>query len=764
MANTNHDITLRFILDEAAQQRVEKGVSTLAQELEQIGVSANDIKGAKFGDAIAEEVDKATKATKEKLNPALKDTQEQIKQARSEARLLRAEAAAIVDGFEKVRLAQLKSTAGRIGGAARTGLLASGALFGGILAEANRFAKEAEETGKATRSTREWTAATQELAAARSKVDLVLLREALPLLQKAAEIAKQAASFVEQNPEIVHAALETGKVVAGLSILGTLVSKGITLYADTKALLLGSQELEAARLQEQAAIKQLEAAQLQAGILDTDGKTPKSGGLGLLNTITLVIGGLAASAAAVALVDQLLERSKFGPARQNAIDSARDQGARIYPGILPPNERNLQAQLNRAQSAGNTQEIERLRGEIDKLGNQASKTADDLSQAITGLRGSEHEADIVAAFEKWKEDDARIVAEAAEQRIKIVKDAESRIAAATTQFASRVTSINTAADRRAADLTSNFLRANTEAESQYQEQRAQMIEDGNQEIRDIQEAHQERLRQMTQDHNERVEDLTSSRDALGLSKEQRRFNQERAEENRSTRLEIAKRRADLAERLGDLARQNEAERAQRLAQYQQALADNEAQRKEQIKEAAAAFAEEQRQIRAQRAQQLRELQEGLNAERIRRREVFIAQIRDLDDSLLGERSLRVQRYNEMLSDVDRFLADYRTRLASLGTATPPTHDYTGYAYTGMYKMADNGQPQWVLSGAATRAAEKIIGGRLTQEAVLGALVRGAGSRRSLTINDHSRFDGRISSAQVRAIKQETIGEIARELG
>ncbi len=769
MANTNYDVLLRFILDQSSQQKTKAGVDALTGDIGDVEKITRAV--TKDFEQLEKQIAQATTPREfDTLERKLKDVDKQVKEVtnsyRTQARVLRAEAGQMVDNFEKVRVAQLKSLSGRIGGASRTGLLAAGALFGGVFAEANRFAKEAEETGKATQATREWTRATQELAAARAKVDTVLLREALPLLQQAAEVASQVADFIEDNPAVIRAALETGKIVAGLSVLGILASKGIALYADAKAVLLGSQELAAAKLQDQAANKQLIAARLQAGASGVDvpgGGALKSGGASLLSNIGLIVAGLTASTAVVGLVDQLLERSKFGPARQDAIDRARDQGARIYPGILPPNERNLQAQLNRAQEQGNTQEIERLRNELDKLGDQAKTTADDLHQAVTGLAGSAQESEIVSAFEKWKEDDARIVSEAAEQRVKIIAAAEKAVSVETAKYAKQVFSINAGAAKRAESLTSNFLKADAKAEASYQEQRAKIIQDGGKEVRKIEEDHQERLRKLILGHEERVEGLTASRDALGLAKEQRRFNQEKAEENRGVREEIAKRRQDLAERLQEIDRENQIEQAQRLAQFEQALQENEAQRKEELKQAAIAHAEEMKQIREQRAAQLRELTETLNAERLRRREMFIAQVRDLDASLLGERGLKQRYYTLMLQDAEKWLATYRAKLAA-GTATAPAHDFTGYAYSGLYRMAANGQPEYVLSGAATRAAEKIIGGRLTQDALLTAMVRGAaqGGSRTLTYNDQRRFNASVPLSERRAIVNETVDAIAQE--
>jgi hypothetical protein len=123
----------------------------------------------------------------------------------------------------------------------------------------------------------------------------------------------------------------------------------------------------------------------------------------------------------------------------------------------------------------------------------------------------------------------------------------------------------------------------------------------------------------------------------------------------------------------------------------------------------------------------------------------------------------------MLQDLEQWLIAYRNKANTIlgstnGTtgALAPVHDYTGYAYTGLYRMAANGQPQFVLGGDATRAAEQIMGGGLSQNAVLSALARGSGGGRSLTIQDNSRFDGRISSSQMQGIKREIRSQLIKE--
>ncbi len=776
----NFDIIVRMLLDKTSSKQLEEGVKSLNKNLEQTEKHGHEI--SKFGSdpGLIRAMEEAAKAAQTKLNPSLEKTTAQIRKATAEASLLRKQAAALSSDFEKAQIASLRQTAGFIEGIGKSALLAGGATAGGIFALAKNYIKDAKESDALTQR---WAASTKEIERAQERIGRIAAQAVLPTLEKAADIAGKVARFVESHPEIVEAAFNTGLLVAGFGTLATAVSKGIKLYADVKYLATIQIQIEAARLQDQAANKQLEAAGLRAkslgvGETDTETDVPTSSGMGLMTTIGLIVAGIIASGAVVTLTNQVLEIIGVGDEIRSARSQARANGARIYPGLInDPKERALQVELNKAIQQKNTAEVRRLTEEIEKLGNKSKETTDKLSQAVAGLAGSENESKVVSAFQKWREDDARIVSEAAAQRIKIESEASKHIADSNAKYAREIQDINTRANKQATSIITNFRKQDAQDEASYQTERAKIIKNGGKEIRSIEQDHQEQLRKMSRDHDDRMDELTAARDALGLVKEQRRFNQERDDENRSVRLQIAKQREDLAVRLQELDGQHKAEQAQRLAQFQEDLKQNAAQRQEELAQAAEAHAEEMNQIRSQRTQQLRELQEGLNAERLRRRETFIAEIRDLDASLLGERNKKQQYYNLMLQDADKWLAAYRAKLAGITTTTNPfagvtgtggavrVHDVSGYAYTGMYRMAANGQPEYVLSGAATRAAENMISGRLTQDALLSAIAQGAGeSSRSVVINDHSRFDGRISAAQVRQIKRETKNETLRELG
>lgn len=789
----NFDLIIRTLLDKASSKQVQDEAKAIAGSLGEIekkseGISRGvndwsksleeaDRLSKKFGDEFKKRYDAAiasgksleqavagVRAELEKTNkaPGKGGIDEQLKKANEEATRLRDQ----IQAIQQAEISRLRQTSSAIGGLGTSALLTGGAITGGIFLAARNYIKDAEE---ADRLTRRWAVATEDIEHAQERVGRVAAEAVLPLLEKAADVAEQVASFTEAHPEIVQAALNTGLFVTGFGALATAVSRGIKLVADIKYLATIPAQLEAARLQDQAATKQLLAAQQrlrELGVPVVGGAAPRGGGLTSALTsptaiVALITGTGIASFKAADGIKQLNERlvKMGGPAVAPFLGFLDTTLQTLNP--LIPAIKNMRLALERdvplIQKA-----IEGLTGATPAAGRSIGVSS--IASLGSDLATSSHREEIVATFEDWQREDARIVEEAAAERVRIVSEAEARVTAVTARFRDQVAAINTQADKRFESITKNFRKADLEAEEEYQESRARIIRDGGEEIEDIEADLQERLRKMRLDHEDRMDELARNLDALGIVKEQRRHTREQAEAEREANLEIAERRQDLARRLQELTAQHAAERQKRLEQYEEALAESEAQREEELKQARAARAEEMKEIRKQRAQQLRELQEGLDAERLRRREVFLAQVRDLDAALLGERDLRNKHYAQMLAEAEKFFAAWRAMIptASGTSGRVPVHDFTGYAMTGLYRMAANGIPQYVLSGGATRAAENIVGGGLTEDSVLSTLARGARSSQSLTINDQSRFDGRISAGQVRAIKRELRSEIIQE--
>jgi hypothetical protein len=720
-AGTSFDVLLAFSLDAEANRRVSQGISTMEQELKRI---------QKEAEGVGEEY----KESGEKVRDESKKTADSLRQ---DARAIRAEVASMTSDVRNLQIGLLRDLSGTISSISTKALVAGTAIVGGIFAEVNRYVQKAPE---ASRLTREWTAATEQLGRARERVDQELLRAALPLLQQVARVATQASAFVSRYPEITSIALKAGTILAGVGVIGLAVSKGIKLVADAIYLSTIPTQLTAAKLQDLAADKQLAAARLQAKDINVP-----SGGGGVGGTLGKVGAAGAFLAISTAVI---LGTSKAFDELSKKLISMGGIAAGIGQGIAVANHG-----------------IARMGDRSQKAGDQADEASEKIS------RFGDNEAAIVEAFSDWKNDDARLIREATENRKKIISEGEREIAGITRDYASERVSINKDANQRRAEIVRSFEQESAEAERTYFEDRSRIQTEGDQRLEEMRADHLERLRQLESDSLDRQNELAGDRDALGLEREKERLAKEQEEEIRSFNIERGRAKQETSQRIADLDNQFAAERARRQAQYEQDLRENEAQRAENLARAAEAYQQEVRQAREATAAKLRELQEGLHAERLRRREVFLEQIRDLDASLLGERALRQRRYNEMLQDAEIFFQQYRRAMpsgSSFSTVTGtagliPTRDSGGYASRGLYGLAMNGIPEYILSGSTTRAAERAIGGNLSERALFGLFDR-LGDVRSAVYNDNRRMEVPLSKDTRRAYEKTAEEAIRRALG
>lgn len=732
------DVLLAFSLDPEANRRVQAGVSTLEAELKRLQEEARGV-GPEYKKS-GEEVKKTSK----EVSAALK----------AEARAMAAEASAIVDGYKAAQIGLLRDLSSSISSISQKALITGGAIVGGIFAEVQRYVSAAPD---ATRETRAWAAETERLGKARARIDAVLLREALPLLRQAGRLANEAAGIVERHPEIVSLALKAGTILVGVGAIGLAVSKGIKLVADVQYLATIPAQLTAAKLQDAAANKQLLAA--RSRLKDLGGSIPGGGGGSgaLKNAVPFAGLALASLGGSFALAKQL-----------DAIDQKLGEVAQKSPfltGLLSNVTKGLELGLAPLfPFIGGFRTLSQSMPQVTKLlerfGLVAKDVAEDVSEAAGQIRGSANEAEIVEAFSNWKEDDARLIKEAAENRKDILAEAERAIADLTRNYASQRVDINRRFNDNRSNITRSFEQESTRAAEDHARARADTVAQGNERIRELEESHQERLREIRESAAESIESATFSRDALALVRAQNKLTEDEQEENRSFRLEQARARRETAQRIQELDSQYAIERERRQAQFQQDLADNEAQRAEELKRAAQAFQEEQTQAREAQAQKLQELQEGLNAERIRRREVFHAEINDLDTYLLGDRDIRNRHYQESLTAAEAYFSQLRSIQASSLSALIgstggriPTRDGGGYASPGIYGLAMNGIPEFVLSGSTTAAAERAIGANLTDEA-LSKLFGRLGEMRSAVYNDNRRMDAPLSK-DARSIYEKT---------
>lgn len=735
-----------------------------------------------------EELDGATQAAEEgakaegKKGEAAKNTKKEIREQATEQR----------------RFAELAMRA-----SSRLGMAGRGMMYGGMgiltagFAEANRYVSS---TKKQTEATEEWSRATAMLARNRERVDEILVQQSLPIMREIAKISGQVANYVERNPQIVQAAITAGKVLISIGGIAILASKGLRMVADASYVAATIKQNMAAKTMDGAADKMLVASgnMKGGGVVAgakglmgkfTGGVTAMAGTTGGVVTLAAITGAVAAGLATVlsGVADKLgdVVEKRFGRTAGGMVGGAANAVLQMNPitGPMTTSINALKKMFPQLQEFSD----KHIGGLIDKLKDLGNKTDDaaesvnDLSNAAGDLNLSAARDQIVDAYKSWKEDEARMTREAETQRASIIKNAEQQILASAQQYAQQVAGINAQHNKARTDIVTTYQQDLIQMEEDYQTNRAEIIKAGNEDLQKMQEQHKEQLEKMEKEHNDRVAELTAARDALGLAKENRRYADDKSELSGDFKKEMAERKKETAQRLQELADQYAKERAQRYEKYQQDLLDNEAARQAELKQAQETHQRELEEIQRAKAEQLKELQDSLNAERIRRREQFIAQVRDLDAAMLGERNLKNNYYNAMLADANAWLTQYRAALASLGGTAPAssggsssstssggssgtssgnivsstwqklldswnslvTRDAGGYVQRGVYKMAWDGKPEFVLNGPTTKAAEKLIGGNLTQENVMRALVgRGAQNNNSTNVeyNDHRRID------------------------
>lgn len=730
------DILVKFIIDQTAKGKFASETADVAAAMKKLSESSPDDL-FKMNDADADKLFAAMKQQIEYETQRQDAMRETMRVAQAEARYLRAQASAIQDDMLKFRIARLNQQSqqiGAIGGA----LFAGGAgIVGGIFATASKYVKDAKE---ATEVTKQWKAAQDSLERSGQKVGAVLAETALPLLKQVARIAAQAADFIDRNPQIAQAALNAGLIVAEIGAVGIAVSKGIKLYADALYLSTVPTQMAAARLQAEAANKQFIAAQMRARLAGVpEGAGEVSKGTSLLGNIpgAVKIGALVLASAA-----EILALS-YGLAKLVEVTTGVKLPLLVF--------------------------IDKIKQLKDQLTGQTTGPTVGVSGSASfggGVASNKNRDELLKAYEDYKADDLKLVQDHYRDRQKIISDSQNAESSSNQKYLSGITKIQNDRANSLAQAAQNYANSEKQAETQYQTQRAQMVRDGEIEIQNIRQQSQERLQKLERDHNNRMDDFARARDALGLVKEQRAYNQAKADEKNSTALEIQQRRRDLAIRLSDQAKAYEQERAQRLAEYQARVEEINAQARQRMQELQDEHQAELRQIRLDRINKLKELDAAFVDERKRRTQQFIATIRDLDASLLGEQNLRKKYQDAMLKELDAFLASYKTKMGTLASA-PTAKASGGYATYGTYLLGDKvgggkGKPEYVLNGDTTAALERAFGASITQDRIiqLAALMGRGGGGNQIQYTDQRRINSAVSIQDRNAMMDETIESIS----
>ena len=481
-------------------QDMQKAVNGLNKEITTQTKVVNDAKVAQ------KELGKELRTVKEKEDDVATATQ------KANALLTR----------QSVLLSRMASNLTRFG----TGAMIGGtAIVGGIVAEANRYAKEA---GMATEATRKWNAQLINLQSSRTKIDQTLVREALPLLETAAKVAGIASSFISSHPNIVQAALTVGASLVTIGALAKALAIPIKLVSDRLYYI--------AQLGQIKALEANTAALTGRSILGGLGKAAVVGGTAAAVGTGIALGAVVAGAAYVA--------NKMSGGYQGGL--GRGSGPRGFDPALKQIEyqEKLSASTNKASTS------------LDKLSTSASKASGanapypDVKQGSFGFQ-----MNALAGISNAPQATAW-----AEQQVLALRVVDASITDLNANYTASLQSI-----------TADFLKNEKKAEAERADQRAKILRDSGIEIQRIEQDSQRRLAKMALDHEDKMYSLTLQRDALGIVQEQRDYARAQDEEESNTTLEIKKRRADIALKLSDMTKQYKAERALAVQQYQAQL-------------------------------------------------------------------------------------------------------------------------------------------------------------------------------------------------
>lgn len=402
--------------------------------------------------------------------------------------------------------------------------------------------------------TARWQSSQHDIEQSYLRIGAVAAETLLPLVEKLAGLAEQTAEFVEQNPEVIKA----------------LVGLGSFLAVGGGALQIGG------KLAEMGGLAMQYAPGLGGAIkggLATAGKAVGGflGGVGGAVTGGLALGGVGYEALARSETGQRAGLANLG---QYASVAAYGAGSLF----------------------GQGDEWFRWMGEmtgvIEKQAEAAEKNV--KTQEIV----TQKQLDAFAAYEdaqkqrqeyenSAEEQRNQLIQEFADRRKEIEANAESQRNQVIAQFASQ-----------RANLMRQFSQTEQRTEQDYYRQRAQAAQKHGLDVQRAEQDHQRELRKLQRDHNRRVTDLVDERDALGLVREQRSYEDQRQETEQNHRIEMQRRNEDYALQLRDMEANFALQRQRRLEDYQRQVEDLRLQEQQRLA-----------QMEAQKAIELQKLEE-----------------------------------------------------------------------------------------------------------------------------------------------------------
>lgn len=647
----------------------------------------------------------------------------------------------------KAEAAQLRQNAETIQRYSQGFLIAGGAITGGFIAAATRYIATADKSDKITK---QWLATSEKLNQAQQRIGKSAAQVLLPIYEKLGNILDRISRVAETNPKALEAIFGTGVGLTLVGVLGMAVSRGIRMVADVKMLFASNQQLIAGQLMSKAAKDQLAAAGLfqkfslkgllgKAGLLTAGGGATLAGGL--LAGVLGVVGG-------AAINDLITKKTgKGATTAQFATVGAFNLGTNVFS-PLAQRFGNMSPEEAQRKTAVFTALIGKLTGALDESSPLLQKVTASLQQMNDELSDSEK------ALREWQREDKRLVEEANQERLRITEEYNRREKALRMNLVMQLNQASAEMNYQSGELLRSFNEANQKAEADYQQARAEIIADSSEQIQDIERDHQRNMEQMVKEHNQRSAELIAARDALGYVKEQRRFADAQREAERQVSEAIAREQEETAKRLEELSIRH----------------------REEAREREKAYEDQRRELSRHQGQVLQDLRLAYLRERQELRNAKQQELQELQAALERERYLKMSHYNQIIRDLGGVQITQPPTYGGGGTTQTPVFGSYGSnynPYSSPYDIRNRGYAaggyargpimtgekgyEFVMSHDTTRAAEKLLGGTLSQQSLMRGL-----QGQQIIINDYRKFEN-VPAEWDRRKMNEEMRQVIREV-
>jgi hypothetical protein len=553
--------------------------------------------------------------------------------------------------------------------------VAGAAVWVPAIAAANEYVKTA---GRTEQASGRWLYAQKEIGDATVRIGRVVVTDLLPGFEKAAQIAEKFAAWVEKNPKAVGAALSIAGGLVAVAAAGKIFTEVDRAIVDI--------QLIAATMMKKAADEQLAAATYGStggliGPAAAKAAPAISAGGGLIAGLL----GVGAGVAGYDVIAGLLGLPTAGTIGKETAAVAAYYIGNMFknvPGQAHPGDYLFN------QIAGNNGQSSSPSGVF-----KSGTGKDSFQKTDEALMGDyiAYQKGLATAQKTY--DDA-IKAEDAATKAQLLQLQDNYSLTITNQIR-------------------DFSLSESRTEQDYYAQRLKSARDNGQQAYKAEQDHQIAIRRLTEDHHDTMLDLTAARDGLGMIREMRSYEKTRTRAEQDYSLAESRRSQDYSTQLVDMENNFALQRSRRWEDMNQRLTDEAAANAAQIK----AIEDADKDKKAALLLSL-QTETSMVVQAFGDREAALGHI--IDGA--GRASVAMLKY---------YNGAFNAYLAAFGAAkafadnSVYKKDTGGYAGPGVFANM-SGRNEWVLDPSTTKYAEQIVGGRLTQQNLIAAMISGRG--------------------------------------